>query len=136
MAKFGKRSKEALETCHEDIQLVCNRVISYYDFSVREGARTLKKQQEYFNDGFTTCDGIIKKSNHQVSYEKPLSEAVDITPYPSLYDNSDLDFQRLAKYFFREWQKALFNGDVSHGIEWGGTWKDFIDLPHWEIKKF
>ena len=75
--KFSKRSKSRLETCHPDIQLICNELIKIYDFSVLEGHRSPETQQEYFAEGKSKLDGVNRRSKHQASP----SMAVDIMPY-------------------------------------------------------
>ena len=39
MAKFGRKSRERLETCHEDLQDLFNEVVRFFDCSVLEGHR-------------------------------------------------------------------------------------------------
>jgi hypothetical protein len=46
MPKLGGRSKRKLSTCHKDIQTILNEAIKWFDFTVIEGERTLKRQQE------------------------------------------------------------------------------------------
>ena len=148
MYKFGKTSQARLNTCHIDLQKICNEVIKNIDFSVLEGARTLAKQQEYFNakPPRTTLDGINKKSKHQVTKEKPLSTAVDVAPYPIDFKNQSkarARFYFLAGYFFQA-SKTLFDAvDITPKLIWGGNWDNdfdfedqtFDDLPHFELVK-
>ena len=56
----------------------------------REGARELETQQKYYREGFSNCDGIEKRSKHQVTPENPLSMAVDITRFMPLDNFSSL----------------------------------------------
>ncbi len=83
MPNFGKTSKQRLETCHKDLQTICNEVIKYYDFSVIEGHRTLETQQKYFKEGKSKLDGINQKSKHQG--EKIPKEVQ--SPHNSCYDD-------------------------------------------------
>ena len=148
MYKFGKTSQTRLNTCHSDLQKICNEVIKNIDFSVLEGARTLAKQQEYFNavPPKTTLDGINKKSKHQVTKEKPLSTAVDVAPYPIDFKNQSkarARFYLLAGYFFQASQTLFDAGEIAHKLRWGGDWdsdkdfkdQSFDDLPHFELVK-
>ena len=73
---YGKKSRERLETCHIDIQLIMNEVIKIYDVSVLEGHRSDEKQMEYFLKGLSKLDGINDKSEHQ----KLPSMAIDAMP--------------------------------------------------------
>ena len=139
--KFSDTSKEKLLTCHIDLQLICNHVINIIDVVVIEGKRDLKKQQEYFRDGHSKLDGVIKKSKHQVSEENPFSMAVDIAPYP-------LDWGDLPRFYFLAgiFKGVAFElqqqGLIKHSVRWGGDWdgdnsfndQRFNDLPHFELK--
>jgi peptidoglycan L-alanyl-D-glutamate endopeptidase CwlK len=54
------------------------------------------------------------------------SMAIDVAPYP--IDWSDFEkFHELAGFI-----KATA---IEHGIhiKWGGDWKSFQDMPHWEL---
>ena len=51
MPKFGKRSKENLETCSKDIQTIFNEVVKYFDCSVVAGKRTAEQQHELWKKG-------------------------------------------------------------------------------------
>ena len=146
MYNFGETSKSRLNTCHGDLQTICNEVIKNIDFSILEGARTLEKQQEYFNSvpPRTTLDGINKKSKHQVTKENPLSNAVDVAPYPIDFKNkskSKARFYLLAGYFFQASETLYREGKINHKLRWGGDWnsnknfedQSFDDLPHFEL---
>ena len=62
MPRFGKRSRENLSTCHEDLQKVFNEVIKHVDCSVLEGHRDERKQEKLFSEGKTKVDYTM--SNH------------------------------------------------------------------------
>jgi len=140
MYRFSVLSLERLNSCHEDLRLICHEAIKYIDFSVLEGHRSLEKQQEYFKSGKSKLDGINKKSKHQYMP----SRAVDIAPYP-------IDFKQEAKskarfYFLAGIMFAVSNmlfekGLIAHKLRWGGDWngniefhdQTFDDLPHFEL---
>ena len=127
MPSFSKTSKARLATCHPNIQKLWNEIIKEKDCIIICGARTLEDQQKAFAEGFSKFDGVIKKSEHQVSKEKPLSTAIDSLPYPLDWDDvkGHTEFARfvLAK------AKSL-----NIGLEWGGDWKTFKDRPHFQLK--
>jgi len=140
MFKFGDASKKRLDTCHRDLQAICNEVIRYIDFSVLEGARSLETQQKYFRDGKTKIDGINKISKHQ---HFP-SMAVDIAPYPIDFRNgskSKARFYFLAGMMYQASEDLYRKGLISHKLRWGGDWdgdkefydQSFDDLPHFEL---
>lgn len=148
MSKFGKKSEERLATCHQDLILICNEVVKSFDISILEGSRTLKTQQKYFNSvpQRTTLDGIKNRSKHQVSQDKPKSEAVDVAPYPIDFSNHHKAIARfylMAGYFFQAAETLYEAGNITHKIRWGGDWdsdkefkdQSFDDLPHMELIK-
>lgn len=126
MPSFSKKSKEKLETCIPQLQQLFNEVIKERDCIIICGARSLEDQQKAFKGGFSKTDGVIKKSNHQVDKENPLSRAVDVLPYPIKW-NDTKGHKEFADYVFKIAHKLEIN------IQWGGLWKTFKDYPHWEI---
>jgi len=69
----------------------------------------------------TKCDGVRNKSQHQSGM------ALDVVPvekgiavYPPA---SDPRWLKIASAFIKQ------------GFEWGGSWKDFPDLPHYQLKE-
>ena len=95
MYNFGRKSLDALETCHSDIQMILNELIKFYDFSVLEGLRTTDRQQELFKEGRSKLDGINKLSKHQST--DGISMAVDIMPYKkgtNAFSNNEKDNRR------------------------------------------
>ena len=140
MFYFGKTSKERLETCHDDLKIICNQAIKYINFSILEGHRSLEKQQEYYRQGKSKLDGIILKSKHQ-AYP---SLAVDIAPYPIDFKQeakSKARFYFLAGIMFAVTQELLAQKKITHKLRWGGDWngnvefhdQTFDDLPHFEL---
>ncbi len=140
MPKFGETSRSRLDTCHPDLQRICERVIEVTDFSVLEGERTLELQQKYFKEGKSKLDGVNQKSKHQ---SKP-SNAVDIAPYPIDFNEKEkarARFYHLAGYMFMAAAQLGREGVITHELRWGGDWdsdKDFADqsfddLPHFEL---
>lgn len=129
MPSFGSASKERLDSCHPDIQTICYEVIKYYDFTVLEGYRTNKRQEELFHHGKSKLRAGESKHN-----KKP-SIAVDLAPYPIDWDNAKR-FYLLAGMMFQAAQglgvKLRWGGD------WDGDWdhvdQSFNDLPHFEIR--
>ena len=51
ISTFSQKSREKLDTCHIDLQEVCELVIPNYDFSVLEGFRPHARQEELFRQG-------------------------------------------------------------------------------------
>lgn len=89
-------------------------------FKIQEGLRTLATQQKYFKSGVTLCDGIKKLSKHQ------LGKAVDLYPLPVNFENKEA-FKKLANHIITTGKKMGIK------IIWGGTFKNLVDMPHFEI---
>ncbi len=141
MPNFGDRSTSRLETCHDNLQLLCQEVVKHFDCSVIYGWRSRDEQARLYAQGrdmpgriVTHKDGVVKLSKHQgVDGEQP-SLAVDLVPYPIDWE----DEERMV--YFAGFVKGVA---VRMGIKvrWGGDWDSdtetgderFRDLPHFEL---
>lgn len=131
MPKFGKKSKERLFTCHQKLQLICFEAISVMDFTVLEGHRTEKKQNQLFAEGKSQLEYPMSKHNRSPSL------AVDIAPWP-------IDWEDRERFYMLA--GLMFGIAAKHGItlRWGGTWggpddkntSGFFDGPHFEIVEY
>ncbi len=144
MPAFSKSSRAKLDTCHPDLVKICDRVVEQYDITVLEGKRSDELQAQYFEEGKSKLNGVTKKSKHQVTLLKPLSEAVDIAPYPVSFENTGkarARFYMLAGYMFQAAEDLFNEGEIFHKLRWGGDWdndkefddQSFDDLPHFEL---
>ena len=130
MPKFGRKSRERLSTCHEDLQDLFNEVIKHVDCSVLEGNRNEERQHKLFDEGKTK----VKFPNGR--HNSSPSLAVDVTPYP--VDWSDRERQTL----FAGFVLGIANR-MGITLRWGGDWdmdfkvmdNRFDDFPHFEVKK-
>jgi peptidoglycan L-alanyl-D-glutamate endopeptidase CwlK len=121
MAKFilGKRSTDNLKGVHPDLVRVVKRAldISPVDFTVIEGLRTKERQAELLEQGFTRT----MNSRHIIG------QAIDIVPLPVDWNNPK-PFGMVAEAM----KKAA--DELGVKITWGGDWKTFKDLPHYQIE--
>lgn len=121
MAKFilGDRSTKNLVGVNADLVKVVKRALelSPVDFTVIEGLRTKERQAELMKQGFTST----LNSRHIIG------EAVDIVPLPVDWNNPK-PFGLVA-----EAMKKAAN-ELGVKITWGGSWKTFKDLPHYQIE--
>lgn len=130
MFNFSKRSLENLKNVDGRLVKICNELIKEYDFTVIEGYRTLERQKELYEQGFSQIDGKTKKGKH--NYNPSL--AIDIVPYKNGHNpfdgsiKSELMFNQMAHKFKNVAEKLNIK------IIWGGDWKTFKDLPHFELK--
>lgn len=96
--KFSQKSLNNLNTCHEDLKTLCNKVINVtpYDIGITWGKRTNEEQYELFKKGrelnidsgkweiynsaevVTYKDGITTFSKHNT---QPYSLAIDFVVY-------------------------------------------------------
>ena len=129
MPKFGRKSKERLNTCENNLQKVFNEVIKHVDCSVLEGHREKDRQNKLFEEGKTKVKYPDGRHNRQPS------SAVDVTPYP--VDWKDRERQTLFAGFV-----IGVASQMGINLRWGGDWDQdfqvvdnrFDDFPHFELK--
>lgn len=123
--KFSKKSKNILNTVNKELTILANEVlkISKIDFAITDGLRSTEEQQNLYKLGKSKCDGLIKKSKHQ------LGKAIDIMCYDK-NNKGTWDFkyyEEISKLFK---QKAV---ELNIKIKWGGDWVNFKDGVHFEL---
>lgn len=125
--KLSQSSLNKLKGVHPKlVQLVLTAIkTSPIDFCVTCGVRSLADQQKAFKTKHSKCDGIVKKSNHQVK-DDGLGHAVDLAPCPINY-NDTKKFDNLAVHI-----KKVAK-DLKINIRWGGDFKSLVDKPHYEL---
>ena len=130
MPKFGRRSRERLSTCHEDLQDLFKEVIKYVDCSVIEGQRDKERQNKLYEEGKTKVR--YPNGRHNASPNR----ACDVVPYPIDWDDRER-FHLFAGFVLGIAQSMEIN------IRWGGDWNknwevddnQFDDFPHFELLK-
>lgn len=120
MPHFSKESQKKLFTCHPFLQEICNELIKETDFTIICGHRDKEAQNEAFAKGASKLKW--PKSKHNT---KP-SKAVDIAPYPIDWNNHVRFYQLAARFKQIAEYKRI-------SITWGGDFKKFKDLPHFEL---
>ena len=142
MYKFGNKSKERLNTCHEDLRLIANIAIqrSQIDFGIAEGHRSVERQYDLYKAGLSKIDGVNKRGKHNY---KP-SLAFDIYAWVngrSSYDQRYIIF--IAGVILAVAKELKEQGRIQTELRWGGNWdgdgqiindQSFNDLVHFEIK--
>jgi len=138
MYKFSNRSIDSLKGVHPRLTILMGVAIqdSPVDFTITDGVRTTEQQQALFAQGrtapgeiVTNADGIEVISNHQLKADG-LGYAVDLYPFVNgkVQLNDKANLRKIANHI-KETAKRL-----GYNIEWGGDWKSFVDLPHFELK--
>ena len=121
-------SRARLETCDPRLQVLFNEVLKCFDFSVLEGYRGRKSQNEKYRQGLSKVEWPDGKHN------KVPSEAIDAVPYPICWED------RERFHFFA----GLVLGiafSLGINLRWGGDWdrdtevrdNEFDDLVHYEL---
>lgn len=119
MFKFGKTSKQNLKGVHPDLVKLAEKAISLseIDFTVIQGLRTLKQQQENVKKGVSWT----LNSKHLTG------RAIDVVPYP--VDWNDLTkFAKINEAFKKASQ------ELNIRYRWGGDW-NMNDSYKDEIKR-
>lgn len=136
MFKFGKTSLRTLKTVDGRVQALTYAVLdnSPYDFGIPKtgGRRTASSQNALFKKNWSQLDGYNKRSYHQSGF------AIDIF----LLKDGKADYSCVDKYkevaeLFKTYFELLKDIGVFPNdsyIRWGGDWKNFVDIPHFEIR--
>jgi peptidoglycan L-alanyl-D-glutamate endopeptidase CwlK len=152
MPKFSSKSISKLHTCHKDLQVLFSYIIKHWDCSVIFGHRTPDEQFELYKKGRHMVGGefVIKDKSQVVTYKdgfKYLSKhnlmpsmAVDVAPYPSLYQHADTALM-FAGYVLGVAQMLKDYGAIDSTIICGHDWDNdrdltdqtFYDTLHFEI---
>ncbi|WP_234111457.1 M15 family metallopeptidase [Chryseobacterium sp. R2A-55] len=142
--QLGQRSLANLQGVHPDLVKVMKAAIvnSPVDFTITEGLRTTKRQQELFAQGRTTpgvkvtnADGVKNLSNHQDEADgrkDGLGQAVDLYPFfeGKVQVNHKDTIARLKDIAAHIKKTAK---DLGIKIVWGGDWKSPYDPPHFQL---
>ncbi len=132
MYKLGKRSLKNLTGVNPILIEILNRALDIssnrkdgVDFTIvsTAGVRTAEEQNKLFLKGYSKCDGYKNKSYHQSG------NALDVVPYVN--GGASWDEKELYKVAVCMLQAA---NDLNYKLEWGGFWKTFRDLPHYQIR--
>jgi peptidoglycan L-alanyl-D-glutamate endopeptidase CwlK len=136
MPSFSKRSLESKSQCHEDLQLLLDTIIKYYDCSVICGYRNKEDQNAAYNAKPKRSKLKFPQSKHN----KFPSLAVDVVPYPIDWDDKQR-FRDFGNYAIGVADALYDIGMIKHRIRWGHDWdsdhdltdQEFTDSPHFEI---
>ncbi len=127
MYKLSKRSMLRLQGVDERLVKVIDLAlsISNIDFGIPGdgGLRTAERQKELFDKKKSKCDGYINESYHQTG------KAFDVYAYVDGKASWD-------RYHLTQVAAAILQASamLGHNVEWGGLWKGFTDMPHFEIR--
>lgn len=123
--RLSKSSIRNLDGVHPELVGVVKLAIQItkVDFGIPStgGYRTAEAQHKLFLDGKSKSDGYKSKSNHQTG------NAVDVYAYVD--GKASWQHEHLSQVACAMLEAAI-RLDVN--LRWGGLWKSFIDMPHFE----
>ncbi len=126
MFTFSKRSLERMRGVDQRLQEVAHRAlqITKIDFGIPEfgGRRLAEEQYKLYVAGKSKADGYLKRSNHQDG------RALDVYAYVD--NRASWEREHLAMVAAAMLQAA---GELGVRLRWGGLWRSFEDLPHFEL---
>lgn len=127
MYKLSKRSRSRLDGIKPVLIEIVEEAIkeSPYDFGIPNfgGLRTSEDQFYLFNKGVSKCDGYDKKSYHQSG------NAFDIFAFVDGKATWKHEYYKPIADHIKEIAKEKFGVE----LQWGGDWKNFVDMPHFQI---
>jgi peptidoglycan L-alanyl-D-glutamate endopeptidase CwlK len=138
MFKFSNRSIDNLKGVHPRLVILMGVALqnSPVDFTITDGVRTTAQQQVLYAQGrtapgkiVTNLDGVKEKSKHQIQADGQ-GHAIDLYPYVNgkVQTEDTANLKHIAKHIKATAKRLGYN------IEWGGDWKNFVDMPHFELK--
>lgn len=118
--RFGAQSRAELRGVHPDLVRVVERAIeiTWQDFSVHDGLRTLEEQKRYVASGVSQT----LNSKHRPQADG-FGHAVDLVPYI----NGKLRWEWEPIYVIAAavWQAAR---ELGVAIRWGGAWISMAEI--------
>jgi peptidoglycan L-alanyl-D-glutamate endopeptidase CwlK len=128
------RDRSRLAEIHPALAGLVMTVAARVPLMVVEGARSLDRQRELFRLGKsrTLNSRHLPKEAKGIGY--PVSHAVDLAPLVDIDGDLDLswrpaDFEPIATAM-----KAAASA-AGVPIAWGGDWRTFVDMPHFELSR-
>lgn len=127
MFRFGKRSVERMAGVDPRLVEIANLAltISRIDFGIPSygGLRTAEDQRALFEKNLSKADGVNRLSKHQSG------KALDVFAYVD--GAASWDELHLTHVAAAMLQAA---SQLGYKLKWGGFWRNFIDMPHFELE--
>ncbi len=124
---YSKRSEENLVQCHQDLQVVFREVIKHRDCSIICGHRDEADQNAAFDRGHSQLKYPRSKHN------KTPSLGIDVIPYPFSGWRDTVAFKEFGNFVLGIATMLKSYGAIENELTWGGNWKTFRDLPHYQL---
>lgn len=125
MTKLSEISEKRLLSVHDDLELVVRAAAERMDIIVVSGHRTRDEQEDCVRRKASKLRWPWSPHNQIPSL------GVDLAP---LSKSGSIDWNNREK--FREMAMIVLEEAAKLGIAvtWGGTFKSFVDFPHFELK--
>lgn len=98
---------------------------------ITQGLRTIEEQNALYAQGRTTPGKIVTEVKGGYSYHN-YGLAIDfavLTPNGTVEWSTAVDYDRDGQ---KDWYEVGRIGQ-SLGLEWGGAWNSFVDMPHFQL---
>ena len=126
---FSNASQGGIDTLHSSLQELLEIAIqrSVFDFAITCGFRNEEDQ----NHAFATRKSTLRwpESRHNI---QP-ANAFDVVPFV----DGRADWNSTESYSIFYYLAGLFSGiagELGIKLAWGGTWRNFKDMPHFQIE--
>ncbi|MBA4285456.1 MAG: hypothetical protein C0434_07990 [Xanthomonadaceae bacterium] len=132
------RDEQRLAEVHPVLAGIVRVVAASVPLMVVEGARSLDRQRELFRLGKSrTMDSRhLPKIPAGAPHLPPVSHAVDLAPLVDLDGDGDRELTWESKHFLPIARAMLAEAAKQKvAIVWGGSWKSFVDMPHFELAR-
>jgi peptidoglycan L-alanyl-D-glutamate endopeptidase CwlK len=130
MRSWSQKSQERLNTCHSDLQLLANEVLSIHDCSVVYGHRPMEDQNRLF------AEGKSKKQWPNSKHNQLPSIAIDLAPYVPGVGMWDMEYSLYFAGLVLGTADMLHKmGTMMNTVRWGGNWSSTRDR-NWKLNSF
>lgn len=129
LSKRSMKSLTGVDPRLVAIAIYALRKFSVHDFVITEGARSVERQKEL------VAAGASKTMNSKHIPVNGYAMAIDLYPAPIPEDLSKppAGYTQLQKDVATAIKQAA--KDLGYKITWGGDWKTFKDLPHFQMEE-
>lgn len=126
MFRFSVNSASVLGGVCPELRAIALRALelSVIDFGIPSngGKRTAEQQHQLYTYGKSQLDGYKRESYHQTG------KALDVYAYVD--GKASYKREHLALVAAAMLQAAA---ELGHPLEWGGFWRSFVDMPHFQL---
>lgn len=121
---WSKSSRSRLGTCHPDLQKLFEAVLQKQDCSILCGHRGKDEQVQLYAEGKSQLLYPHSKHNQEPSL------AVDAGPWINGRLTPWNDTEKWLTFAAIVFETAI---ELGIRVRWGGNWKSFKDMLHWEL---